>query len=92
MCLATCSICRVPETNGGDAAQRAPELKPHGERGPLVTAQAERGKAGQGRNPTSWGWNEKVSAIEFPRTGLSAPAKVHIGRDELRGTQEACSY
>lgn len=59
--------------------------------GPLVTAQAERGKAGQGRNPTSWVWNEKVSAIEFPRTGLSAPANVHIGRDELRGTQEAWS-
>lgn len=74
-------------------AQRAPELEPHGERGPLVTAQAEsRGKAEQGRNPTSWVWNEKVSAVEFPRMGLSAPAKVHTGRDELRGTQEACSY
>lgn len=29
-------------------------------------------------------WNEKVSAIEFPHTGLSALANVHIGRDELR--------
>lgn len=73
-------------------APRAPELKPHGERGRWVTAQGERGKAEQERNSRSWVWNEKVSAIEFPHTGLSALANVHIGRDELRGTQEADSY
>lgn len=65
-------------------APRAPELKPHGERGRWVTAQGERGKAEQERNSRSWVWNEKVSAIKFPHIGLSALANVHIGRDELR--------
>lgn len=57
-----------------------------------VTAQAGQEKAEQQRNPRHWVWNEKVSAIKFPHTGLAAPANVHIGREELRGTQEAYSY
>lgn len=92
MRLATCSFCSSPSRRlrrGRSAAERAQELKSHEERGRLVTAQAERGKAEQERNSRGWVGNEKVSAIEFPHTGLSAPANVHIGWDELRGTQRS---
>lgn len=75
------------QRRGRSSAERARELKSHEERGRLVTAQAERGKAEQERNSRGWVGNEKVSAIEFPHTGLSAPANVHIGWDELKGTQ-----
>lgn len=90
MHLTTCSFCSSPlrrQRRGWSTAERARELKSHEERGHLVTAQAEQGKAEQERNSRGWVGNEKVSAIEFPHTGLSAPANVHIGWDELRGTQ-----
>ena len=92
MRLATCSFCSSPSRRrrrGWSTAERAQELRSREERGRLVTAWAEQEKAEQERNSGGWVGNEKVSAIEFPHTGLSAPANVHIGRDELRGTQTA---